>query len=113
MNLAAHRAKTASLNAEYRPELLRLDRPRDNQRFLTLLTTGQVFLHDEIEAQLMELIRARHPALPSNRRVWVASRAGEAQCSQAGGTVLGSLPSFANASHMKGCQNFVFPLMMT
>lgn len=68
MNLAAHRAKTASLNAEYRPELLRLDRPRDNQRFLTLLTTGQVFLHDEIEAQLMELIRARHPSVPLDDR---------------------------------------------
>lgn len=62
MNIDIHKKRTESLNHIYRPELFRLENPSDKKHFQSLLAAEHVFVHDEIEGQLRELIKSRHPS---------------------------------------------------
>jgi len=49
------------VNNQYLPELLRLNNVEDKARFIAILESGSIFVHDEIESQVRELMKIRHP----------------------------------------------------
>ncbi|MBL8003430.1 MAG: Rv1355c family protein [Flavobacteriales bacterium] len=62
--LEALRASSAGRRGVYRPEVLRLRNAADLSRLDELLATGAVVdVHDELHAQLRELVRALNPAI--------------------------------------------------
>lgn len=62
MNLKEHVSATRALSGEYKPEFLRLKKQENKLRFEKLLETSVLFLHDETEGQLRELMKSRHPS---------------------------------------------------
>lgn len=62
MNIQIHKERTASLENIYRPVFFRLRQTEDKQRFNELLAREQLFVHDEIDGQLRELVKSRNPS---------------------------------------------------
>src|SRR5688500_12511074 len=56
-------AKIDDLKNVYRPEILDINVDDDKQRFDELARSGFLFLHDEIEGQLKELMKIRNPKI--------------------------------------------------
>jgi molybdopterin/thiamine biosynthesis adenylyltransferase/nitroreductase len=55
--------KTNDLKNVYRPEILDISTTADRKRFDELTASGHLFLHDEIEGQLKELMKIKNPKI--------------------------------------------------